>query len=198
MKTILSDKKTQKVTVDSWCEKAGFTEKRSEIYGLSDGTTKAELESDPAQYHTYKVHPIDDTLVCTQCLKPHDATIEQPNTDEDGNVTEYVDTHLHTDCEPTFTWSREEYKDEDGLTQYRDVCVATTSCEEEFCNRNNPETNQYECTVENGVATVEIDGVTYTNTKAMLGDVNGDGQVTMKDLRRLRTYLQDPENTVLG
>ena len=76
--------------------------------------------------------------------------------------------------------------------------MATTSCEEEYCNRNNPETNQYECTVENGVATVEIDGVTYTNTKAMLGDVNGDGQVTMKDLRRLRTYLQDPENTVLG
>lgn len=191
MKTILSDKTMQEVTVDSWCEKAGFTEKRSEIYGLSDGTTKTELESDPAQYHTYEVHPIDKTLVCTQCLKPHDATIEQPNTDEDGNVTEYVDTHLHTDCEPTFTWSREAYKDEDGLTQYRDVCVATTSCEEEYCNRNNPETNQYPCTVENGVATVEIDDVTYTNTKAMLGDVNGDGKVSISDVAKLLRYVKD-------
>ena len=113
-------------------------------------------------------------------------------------MTEYVDTHLHTDCEPTFTWSREEYKDEDGLTQYRDVCVATTSCEEEYCNRNNPETNQYPCTVENGVATVEIDDVTYTNTKAMLGDVNDDGEVDIFDLARLRKYVQDPESVEIN
>ena len=208
--TMLNDKTIEEVTVESWCGKAGFTEQRSVTYGLSDGTTKTELESDPADYHDYEIHPIDNTLVCTKCLKPHDATIEQPTvTDNDGNevVDEYIDTHLHTlenADQVTFEWYKKEVtvENEDGATETKtvDACRAKAVCEEEFCDHN----TWHECTVvgegENAVATIQFltlvekngqqvnENRTYSSGNSIPGDVNRDGSVNGKDVMILCRY----------
>ena len=186
------------VTVDPYCEKPGYTEMRSATYGLSDGTDKTEIEPEDEAviYHDYDVHPIDKTLVCTKCLKPHDATIEQTGGGDDE--ANYIDTHKHTEGEPEFVWSQEEYEDEDGLTAYRDVCVAYMPCEEEYCDRN---ITEYECEITTDpsgktIATVEIDGETYTDDRCIPGDVNGDGKVGSADLLRLRKYLVNSETEI--
>ena len=55
------------VTVDPWCGFNEFTEKRSAIYGLSDGSTKVEKEG-TALYHLYEWNEEEGVYICKRCL----------------------------------------------------------------------------------------------------------------------------------
>ena len=219
METLLGDTEKVAVTVGATCDTPGYTEERSTIYGLSDGTGKIVNTEDPAHYHHYEIHPVDKTLVCTTCLKPHDATIEQTGGTGDnwgngnwgngnwGNGNnyapeepDYIDTHKHTEIakeDVTFQW----YTKEDGTQG----CRAKLYCEEEFCDRN---VTWHECEVvtegESSTATVTIvvqdvdnkgniteSTITFTGFKGVLGDVNQDGKVNIFDVARLRLAVEN-------
>lgn len=214
METLLGDTDKVTVTVGATCDTPGFTEERSAIYGLSDGTKKVVNAEDPAHYHHYEIHPMDKTLVCTDCLKAHDATIEQTGgtsnnwgNDNWGNGNnyapeepDYIDTHKHTVItkeDVTFEW----YTKEDGTQG----CRAKLYCEEEFCDRNST-WHECEVTGEEGAATATVTIVvqdvdskgeitestlTFTGFKGVLGDVNQDGKVNIFDVARLRLAVEN-------
>lgn len=67
LETALNDTQMVDVTVDPWCGFNEFTEKRSAIYGLSDGSTKVEKEG-TALYHLYEWNEEEGVYICKRCL----------------------------------------------------------------------------------------------------------------------------------
>lgn len=131
MAGILSDTNYVEVNVDATCTERSFTEPRSEIYGLSDGTTKVISDKDDRIGHHYFKDTAEDGYVCFRC--------NQYKTYEEVENTDFNRASLHEHCtlnpaEDSWLWSGDHEECEHVIK----------TCSVVDC----PENEVHECTVE--------------------------------------------------
>ncbi|MGI6012986.1 MAG: S-layer homology domain-containing protein [Oscillospiraceae bacterium] len=91
--------KTVEVTVAPWCGQDGFTEARTETYGLSDGTNKT-VEENTALEHHYVYHEREEWHICDLCKAPYDQ--EAPGHIITGE-TKFIWSEDYSSCDLQFT-----------------------------------------------------------------------------------------------
>ena len=147
----------EKVVVDPWCEKQGYTEARDITHGFSTGTQK--LDFTDAKEHHYIFIEKEGCYICARCYK----TLDTEKAEEQGIKTghTYGDPVFHWEelegggykCTATFTCECEDDVQiiDATVTSKEDITAGDSDC-------NKQKTTEY-------TATCEFEGKTYTDTK---------------------------------
>ncbi len=188
MSALLEELETEgtSVKVEATCSQNGYTQNKTDKFGLSVGEKTEATEA--IGHHCVKVKDGDkDVYICVLCDHCFDALTE---TDDDGNVT----VNGHELNVPKFNWISDS------------KCTFSIGCGETDCQY---ETESIDCEVtfsedvdENGdpnycIAKVNYRGTEYSDTKeysgVIKGDVNADGKISTLDIFQLCKYVNEED-----
>ena len=148
----LDSGETETVTVAPWCGQDGFTEERTTVYGLSDGTNKTVDEGTALEHH-YTYNAREDWHICDLCKAVYDQ--------EEAGA-------LRTG-EYEFDWA-----DDYSSCNLRFVCEVET-CDTDVVPCVVTQKEIGEGTIEY-TATCTVDGQTYTDVQTVIFDSHTYGE----------------------